>query len=128
MARQFGLLSVAAGALIAGAGAASAADVTPAEAARLLARPGVIALDVRTPQEFAAGRLAGAVNIDYRAADFASAVARLDPDAQYVLYCRSGRRSAGALAVLRKAGINKVDHLATGILGWRAAGLPVVDD
>lgn len=123
------LLALGLGALAAGvAGAASAADVTPAQAARLLAQKGVVALDVRTPAEFAAGRLAGAVNVDYRAADFAKAVAGLDPDTHYVLYCRTGRRSAGALAVLKRAGIEKVDHLATGIRGWRAAGLPLAGD
>lgn len=82
-------------------------------------------LDVRTPEEFATGHLAGAVNIDFRSPDFAQRIAELDRTAPYAVYCHSGNRSAGALEALRAAGFTDVKDLAGGILAWNAAGLPV---
>jgi rhodanese-related sulfurtransferase len=87
-----------------------------------------VALDVRTPEEFRAGHIRGAINVDYRAADFVERISRLNPDVRYVLYCRSGRRSAGALGVLEDAGVDRVDHMTAGILGWRSADLPLVTE
>jgi len=56
-----------------------------------------VILDVRTPAEFASGHLDGAINIDVQAADFEARVSELDPNADYVVYCRSGNRSAAAI-------------------------------
>jgi phage shock protein E len=56
-----------------------------------------VILDVRTPAEFASGHLDGAINIDVQAADFDARVSELDPNADYVVYCRSGNRSAAAI-------------------------------
>jgi rhodanese-related sulfurtransferase len=127
--RKFGLKAgLLLGLLASGLGPAAAGDVSPKEAARLLETPGVVALDVRTPAEFKAGHIRGAVNVDYRAADFARKVSRLDPQVRYVLHCRSGRRSTGALPILEAAGIGKIEHMTTGIIGWRAAGLPLVTE
>src|SRR3569623_1844240 len=72
--------------------AATPVDV-PAFAAAV-AQPGTTLLDVRTPAEYAAGHLAGAVNLDVQGAGFADAVGRLDPSARYAVYCHSGNRSA----------------------------------
>ena len=82
-------------------------------------------LDVRTPEEFAAGHLPGAINIDWQADDFLPAVqAALDPSRPVLLYCRSGRRSAAAAGELAKAGFSPFNLLG-GILAWQEAGLPV---
>ena len=62
-------------------------------------------LDVRTPEEFAAGHLAGAENIDFYAADFADQIDALDQGEQYVVYCRSGNRSGQATALMAADGI-----------------------
>ena len=63
-------------------------------------------LDVRTPEEFAEGHLAGAVNVDVRSPEFASQVEALDlpTDAPVYLYCKSGGRSGQATAALRQLG------------------------
>lgn len=63
-------------------------------------------LDVRTPKEFAEGHLAGAVNVDVMAPDFADRVQALGlPEAGPVyLYCRSGNRSGQATGILRRLG------------------------
>jgi rhodanese-related sulfurtransferase len=67
-----------------------------------------IVIDVRTPQEFAAGHLAGAQNVDVEAADFASRIASLDKGAPYLVYCHSGRRSAIAAAEMATAGFTDI--------------------
>jgi phage shock protein E len=72
------------------------------EAAEFVAR-GALLLDVRTPEEFALKHLPGAVNVPVQ--ELVSRVTRLWPKpCQFVVYCRSGVRSAAAAAVLRGAG------------------------
>lgn len=67
-------------------------------------------IDVRTPEEFADGHLTGATNIDFTAPDFAERIGRLDKDAEYTLYCRSGRRAGEALELMKDAGFTKVTN------------------
>lgn len=68
-------------------------------------------VDVRTPEEFDAGHLDGAVNIDVQSASFADEIAALDPEGSYVVYCRSGNRSAAAVEQMRAAGFTDVTDL-----------------
>ena len=108
--------------------AGSAADVVTLGAEAFRARtqePGVVVLDVRTPEEFAEGHLAGAVNVDASAPDFDEQVSELDADATYAVYCRSGSRSAAAVKRMQAGGFTDVEHLGGGILAWQEAGLPV---
>jgi rhodanese-related sulfurtransferase len=134
--------------LLAGASAVPAAEpasppapaATPAAApvsetplisqADLLARlekkdPTLVVLDVRTPAEFAAGHVPGAVNVahDQVPAKLAELAAHKDKDV--VLYCRSGRRSAAAANTLRGAGFGKLLHLEGDWLAWEAEKKPV---
>lgn len=44
----------------------------------------------------------------------------LDPDAELVIYCRSGARSAWATEILKQNGYDRVSNLQGGVLGWRA--------
>ena len=67
-------------------------------------------VDVRTPDEFAAGHLAGAVNIDVEGADFAGAVSALDKAGNYVLYCHSGRRAGIALDTMTGLGFKNLTN------------------
>lgn len=81
-------------------------------------------VDVRTPEEYGAGHLAGAVNIDWFGKDFlVRATSELDPGRPVMVYCRSGKRSAAAAARLEKSGF-KVYNLAGGYLAWTGAGKP----
>ena len=65
--------------------------------AELVADTNVVVLDVRTAAEFAEGHLERAINIDYHQSDFVEkAKATLPLDKKIAVYCRSGRRSAGA--------------------------------
>lgn len=65
-------------------------------------------VDVRTPAEFATGHLEGATNIDIEANDFATKIATLDKNASYLVYCRSGNRSAQAKSKMSAAGFTHV--------------------
>jgi len=102
-----------------------AAPLDVAAFAAAVEEPGTTVVDVRTPAEFAAGHLAGAVSIDVQGAGFASAVDGLDPSAAYAVYCHSGNRSAMAVAYLVDHGFAHVVELAGGIAAWEAAGGPV---
>lgn len=99
--------------------------VSPGDAVELAATPGVTVIDVRTPEEFAGGHLAGADLLDFYGATFAADVAALDPAGTYLVYCRSGSRSAQAVALMGQFGIERVYDMAGGILAYSAEGLPL---
>lgn len=88
-------------------------------------RADFVVLDVRTPAEFAAGHLAGAVNLDFRAADFEARASKLERSRGYLVYCRTGHRSSLALPILRRLGFTSLYHLGGGITEWQREGLPV---
>lgn len=70
-------------------------------------------IDVRTPEEVAAGKVEGAVNIEYQ--DVVAGVQKLGvkKDDTVYLYCRSGRRSGIALESLQSAGFGNVGNLGS---------------
>jgi rhodanese-related sulfurtransferase len=112
----------------AAAPAATVTDVDPAGFADLATDPDATVLDVRTPQEFAAGHLPGAVNIDSSARDFADAVAELPKDGTYLVYCQTANRSGVATDRMTDLGFTDVYDLQGGIVAWANAGGPVVTD
>ena len=78
--------------------------------AELVADTNVVVLDVRTATEFAEGHLERAINIDYHQSDFVEkAKATLPLDKKIAVYCRSGRRSAGAAGKLGEDGYKLVN-------------------
>ncbi len=97
--------------------------VVDAGEAQSLIDDGADVIDVRTPEEFATGHLQGAANIDVQAADFHERVGELDPDATYVLYCRSGSRAGAAAQMMTDMGFTDVVN-AGGYDTLAAAGLP----
>ena len=96
------------------------------EFATLAGSPEVQVIDVRTPEEFADGHIAGAVNISVQSSDFSTRVAELDPAATYAVYCRSGNRSQPAVAAMADAGITTIFELKSGTKGWISEGQPLV--
>ena len=78
--------------------------------------PGAVLLDVRTPGEFAEGHLDGALNIDLESSAFKAEIAKLDKTLPYFVYCRSGSRSAQAVAIMRTEGIKNITELSGGII------------
>lgn len=106
--------------------AASEPTVTANElATRIAAGEAPLVLDVRTPEEFATGRIPGAVNIPHT--ELATRLDELGPDArerELVVYCQSGARAAAADKVLREAGFSDVRHLEGDMKGWRSEQRP----
>ena len=93
-------------------------NLTPAQFAEGLRQPGAVLVDVRRPDEFAAGHLPGAVNLEVTAPDFGQRVAALDKTKPTYVYCRSGARSAKAADQLTTAGFAQVSNLLGGVLDW----------
>jgi rhodanese-related sulfurtransferase len=109
-------------------GISGISTISVSEAAALVEDPpaGMVVLDVRTPEEFADGHLAGAVLVDFYDADFADQLSALDRDVPYLVYCRSGNRSGQALATMAQLGFDSAVDVDGGIVAWTGAGLPVV--
>lgn len=91
-------------------------EITPEELKQKLeAKEEIFILDVREPHEYQIANLDGYLiplgQLPHR-------MGELDPDAEIVVHCRSGKRSADAVDFLQKQGFSKVRNLAGGILAW----------
>ena len=105
-------------------GAPKTKDLTPQQVKAGLDAHQILLVDVREPAEFAAEKIAGAVNIPLSTFDPA---ALPDPAGKtIVLQCAGGKRSAMAVDRCRKADQAIETHLAGGLAAWKAAGLPTV--
>lgn len=87
---------------------------------------GAVIIDVRTPDEFAAGHLTGSVNIDVNGANFEHRISSFDPVGKYFVYCRSGNRSAQAVAKMQALGFSNVVDLGSVESASADTGLEVV--
>jgi rhodanese-related sulfurtransferase len=83
-------------------------------------------IDVRTPAEFAEGHLDGAVNIDWQGATFVSEITQLDPARTYVIYCRSGNRSAQAISAMTEMGFTNLTNAGSVAEAAGLTGLAIV--
>jgi len=86
----------------------------------------VIILDVRTAKEFTNGHIENAMNVDFLADNFQTSIAKLDRDTHYLLHCKSGKRSNGALKVMKRLGFTHITHMDGGFDAWKKAGLKIV--
>jgi rhodanese-related sulfurtransferase len=84
-----------------------------------------VVLDVRTPKEFTAGHIPGAVNIDWNGADFQKKVSALDKSKTWLVQCAVGGRSAKAADKMMSLQFTNVYNLEGGIKAWEKAGKPV---
>ncbi len=82
----------------------------------------LVVLDVRTPEEFAAGVLPGAILIDINNPSFTDEVSQLDTELPYLVYCRSGNRSARAVEIMEDLGFTEIYELADGVQAWVGSG------
>ncbi len=101
-------------------------SLSPAEYnAALKADSAAYLLDVRRPEEFDAGHIAGARNLNWLDTEaFRRRSVDIDKARTVYLYCRSGVRSADAADYLAREGYDVV-NLSGGILGWEETSLPV---
>lgn len=105
-------------------GAPAVRAVTVAEArVQLAASPPPGVLDVREPDEVAAGMIPGAVHIPL--GQVAARAGELATDRAWLVVCRSGKRSTEGARLLALAGLSDVASLAGGMLAWEAAGAPI---
>lgn len=110
-------------------------EIRPEEAARLLGQPnrdGWTFIDVREPDEFAAGRIPGARNVPRGFLEVKADLEHPKRDAwlaerdrPLVLYCGGGNRSALAAKTLSEMGFSQVVSLAEGWTGWTKRNYPV---
>jgi phage shock protein E len=84
-----------------------------------------VVIDVRTPGEYAAGHVPGALNIDVQSPSFGDEIAELPTDETYVVYCRSGNRSADATAQMADAGFIDLYNVDAGLATLAEAGVPL---
>ncbi len=92
-------------------------DISPVQLkARLDAGDNLVLVDVREPNEWEIGRIEGATLIPVNSVT--ARASELSTADEIVLYCRSGVRSARALASLRELGFRKLWNLRGGILAW----------
>ena len=103
-------------------------NITPEEANTMIMISSfpIYIIDVRTPEEYAGGHIGNAVNVDYYSASFKDEINGFARDRTYIIYCRTGARSAGARDIMKELGFQKIYNMAGGITGWEAAGLPLV--
>jgi thioredoxin len=82
-------------------------------------------IDVRTPQEFNSGHIAGAANVDFYDATFKTVLSKLDKSRKVLVYCKSGGRSSSAMEMMKEMGFSEVYNLDGGMLAWSNANQPI---
>lgn len=93
--------------------------------ANYIANDSVQLVDVRTPEEYAAGHIENAKNIDVYNPEFINVATKtLDKSRPVAVYCRSGKRSADAAQKLTGKGY-KVTNLMGGIMAWTGENKPI---
>jgi rhodanese-related sulfurtransferase len=85
----------------------------------------LVILDLRTPDEFNAARIRGAVNIDYYETSFLNNLDALDKRVTYAIYCHSGDRSDDTRWIMEGLGFTNVSVLSNGVITWYQSGLPL---
>ncbi len=85
-----------------------------------IAEPGIVLLDVRTPEETSDGMIEGAGQLDFKADNFEAEIEKLDKEKTYLIYCRSGNRSGKACALMAQKGFKNLYNLKGGYMAWTA--------
>lgn len=87
-----------------------------------------VIVDVRTPGEYVQGHLDGAVNIDLQSGAFEQEISQLPADGEYIVYCRTGNRSAQAVAIMEGLGFENVTDAGGVDAASSSTGIPIVTD
>src|SRR5438093_2014746 len=95
-----------------GKSAAAVKNIDAHEAAKLLQEnKRIVVLDVRTAEEFAAGHIAGAKNVDFHGPDFEKKLSALEKKQAYLVHCAAGGRSAKTRELMKKLQFQTIYHL-----------------
>jgi rhodanese-related sulfurtransferase len=84
---------------------------------------GAAVVDVREPDEFAAGHLPEARNIPL--GQLGERLAEIPLDRPVVVYCGAGHRSSSAVSLLERRGHSAIVNIDGGIGAWRRAGYAI---
>jgi rhodanese-related sulfurtransferase len=115
--------------------AARVEELNPIECQRWIdARPNALVVDIREPNEYREGAIAGAIHVPRGMIDLLADHDYIERDVRLqdrsrpiLLYCRSGLRSVLAADVLQRMGFVEVVSMAGGITDWKLVNLPLVD-
>lgn len=93
---------------------------------RMMHGPGVVIMDVRTPEEWQRGSVKNATKLNWmEEKQFKAAAAQLDKSKTYLIYCGSGGRAEYAAEYLHSIGFTKLFVLQGGFRDLKNEGLPV---
>lgn len=97
-------------------------DVSPAEAVDLIQKGKIKILDVRTSEEFSAGHLPSAINLDYYSNEFESRLAVMEKKEKHLIYCKKGARSREAARMMQGLGFSEIFVMNEGYDGYLQSG------
>jgi len=100
-------------------------EISPQDVTDLTTRGDALVIDVRDPDETAAGSVEGAKNISRGTLEIEIEELAPDLSTPIICYCGGGGRSALATESLQTMGYTNVKSMAGGFKAWRAAGLPI---
>ena len=104
---------------------ANAGSLTAQGAVQLINRERAVVVDVREPEEFAAGHVTGAKNVPLNQLEEKLAAAVKNKTVPLLLVCATGARAQRAVATAKKLGYEQAQAVAGGLKSWKEANLPV---
>ncbi|MGE5086410.1 MAG: rhodanese-like domain-containing protein [Bacillota bacterium] len=70
-----------------------------------------VLLDVRTPEEYSQEHVPQALNVDVKNSNFKQEIGKLSREDHYRIYCRTGKRSAQAISIMKEMGFKQMENL-----------------
>ena len=122
----FGLAILSGGALLLPGLLRRGSKVSLLQATQIINQGKALILDVREPDELAAGHLRDAKNISLKTLPAKLGELEKFKSKPVIVVCATGTRSSGATARLKKAGFSEAVSLDGGMAAWQAQGLPIV--
>ena len=98
----------------------------PSAAGTIEVGANTVILDVRTAEEYAGGHLEGSQMLDFNGGEVAAAIPSLDPEAEYLVYCRSGNRAGQAITLMEQAGFTNLTNLGSLEQAAQATGVAII--
>lgn len=104
---------------------ASGGTLTAQGAVQLINRERAVLVDVREPEEFAAGHMIGARNVPLNQLEEKLTGAVKNKNVPLLLVCATGARAQRGVAIAKKLGYEQAQAVAGGLKAWKEANLPV---
>ena len=104
---------------------ANAGSLTAQGAVQLINRARAVVVDVREPEEFAAGHVTGAKNVPLDQLEVKLPTTVKNKSLPILLVCATGARAQRAVTTAKKLGYEQAQAVSGGLKSWKAANLPV---